>query len=542
MTSPKYARFRSPAYFCRRWSAVLLLVASLVIGTEVAHGSTRETRSKPAPLLGDGPNEAKFKAVESSVIKVFSSVRYPDVYKPWTKQAPMEVVGSGAVIEGKRILCNAHLVLYASEVQVQADQAADRISATVEAMAPAIDLAVLKLDDEAFFESHPPLRRAKTLPAIKDDVVVYGYPKGGTSLSVTKGIVSRIEYYPPFSGLWVQIDAAVNPGNSGGPVMVGDEMIGLIVSRLRGSDNIGYIIPAEEIDLYLQDIADGRYDGKPAMLGDIQTLENPALRSFLELGQAVEGVVVHHPGCNSVNYPLKKWDVITRIGDTPIDNQGMVELTDANLRVRFRYLVPKLAKNGKVLLTVFRAGKEHRVEVPVVSKRSLLIPSLEGAYPSYFVFGPLVFSSATIEFVAGLSKNESSHNFIDMLSARASLLVRRMGDMPAFEGEQLVVVASPFFPSKIARGYDNPFARVVKAINGVPVKNLAHLVQLLRDSQDEFITIDFDIRGSETLVFPRRQMVAATDAILTDNGVLLQGSPDTLAIWKAKTSHVAFHE
>jgi len=85
--------------------------------------------------------------IENSVVKIFSTVRYPDLYKPWTKQSPEEQTGSGVVIEGKRILTNAHVVNYASQVQIQANQAGDKISATVEYIAPGIDLAVLKLDD-----------------------------------------------------------------------------------------------------------------------------------------------------------------------------------------------------------------------------------------------------------------------------------------------------------------------------------------------------------------------------------------------------------
>ncbi len=57
----------------------------------------------------------------------------------------------------------------------------------------------------------------------------------------------------------VQVDAAINPGNSGGPAIVDGKMVGLIFSKLgRGADNIGYIIPGEEIDLFLKDIADGQ--------------------------------------------------------------------------------------------------------------------------------------------------------------------------------------------------------------------------------------------------------------------------------------------
>jgi len=506
----------------------LLLVASLAVPSvavcavtaDADAAKTNATTATPAPV------ETKADTVANSVVKVFSTVRYPDLYKPWTKEAPSEVTGSGVVIEGKRILTCAHVVLYASQVQIQANQAGDKISAKVEAIAPGIDLAVLKPDDETFFDSHPPLSRAKVLPEIRDMVMAYGYPEGGTSLSITKGIVSRIEfesYNYPVSGLRIQIDAAINPGNSGGPAVVGDKMIGLAFSRLGSADNIGYIIPNEEIELFLQDIADGHYDGKPAMFDDLQTLENPALRAFLKLDKSVEGMVVHKPDNTDPAYPLKEWDVITKIGDTPVDDQGMIKL-GANLRVRFQYLVQKITQNGKVPLTVVRAGKETQVELPVSPKHPMVMPDLAGAYPSYFAYGPLVFSSATEQFIS-LTRGNRAARWIGWLGAMGSPLVKRMGDKPAFAGEELVVVPSPFFPHKLAKGYSDPFCQVVKTINGIPIKNLNHLVEVLRDAKSQFITVEFNSRDGETLVFPRADMLAATDEILTDNGVRSQGSP-----------------
>jgi S1-C subfamily serine protease len=487
---------------------------------------------RPALAVDTKPN-----AVENSVVQVFSSVRYPDLAKPWTKRSPAEMTASGVVIEGKRILCNAHAVLYASQVQVQGNQAGDKISASAEAVAPGIDLAVLKLEDEAFFDTHPPLPRAQTLPEIRDVVMAYGYPDGGSSLSTTKGIVSRIEfahYNSAVWGLWIQIDAAINPGNSGGPAMVGEKMIGLTFSRLGGSDNIGFIIPNEEIDLFLQDIADGRYDGKPTMLDENQTLENPALRAFLRLEKSAEGMVVHEPNGHEPDYPLKKWDLITRIGDAALDNQGRIKLADSNLRINFRYLIQKIAKHGKVPLTVVRSGKALQIELPVPSAYPLVIPSLEGADPSYFIYGPMAFSSASVELVGDLPRSEPGARMLGMLIASGSPLMRRFGDKPAFAGERLVFVSSPFFPSKLVQGYDNPAARVVKTVNDVAIKNLGHLVEVLRDCRKEFIAIEFDVRGGEALVFRRDEMLAATDDILTDNGVRSRGSADMLAIWNAK--------
>jgi S1-C subfamily serine protease len=477
-------------------------------------------------------------ALENSVVKIFSTMRYPDPYKPWTKQAPSEATASGVVIEGKRILTNAHAVLYASQVQVQANAAGDKVSATVLAVAPGIDLAVLQLDDPSFFDTHPAVARANKLPQIKDAVLAYGFPMGGSSLSITKGIVSRIEFAPynyPVSGLRIQIDAAINSGNSGGPAIAGDKMIGLAFSRLVGGDaqNIGYIIPNEEVELFLKAIANGHYDGKPNMYDDLQTLENPALREFLKLDKGVEGMVVHRPDKTDAAYPLKEWDVITRVGDTPIDNQGMVKI-DKDLRVNFAYMIQRVTKDGKLPLTVIRAGKPLKIELPVSPDRPTLAPDLRGEYPPYFVYGPIVFSRATRQF---LSLFENNANFLRGLAFVKSPLVTRAFDPPSPEIEELVIVSSPFFPHKLANGYGNPTGAVVYSVNGTPVKSLKHLVALLRDLKDPFVTFEFGGKGGEALVFSRPAIMAATDDILTDNGVRAQGSADMMTVWQAKAAN-----
>ena len=494
-----------------------------------------------ALLIGAAPDAAartteaaQPPALENSVVKIFSTMRYPDPFKPWTKQAPSEATASGVVIEGKRILTNAHAVLYASQVQVQANAAGDKVSATILAIAPGIDLAVLQLDDPGFFDTHPPVARASKLPQIKDPVLAYGFPTGGSSLSITKGIVSRIEfaqYNYPVSGLRIQIDAAINPGNSGGPAIAGDRMIGLAFSRLGGdSQNIGYIIPNEEVDLFLKDIAGGHYVGKAAMYDDLQTLENPALREYLKLDKSVEGMVVHRPDKSDAAYPLKEWDVITRIGDTPIDNQGMVKL-DKDLRVNFAYMIQRLAKDDKLPLTVVRAGKPLKIELPVSAQRPTLAPDLHGEYPSYFVYGPMVFSRATRQF---LSLFENNANLLRVLGFVKSPLITRAFDTPTQDLEELVIISSPFFPHKLANGYSNPTGAVVSSVNGTAIKSLAHLVAVLRDLKDPFVTIEFGSKAGEALVFSRTAIAAATDDILTDNGVRAQGSPDMMAVWQPK--------
>jgi S1-C subfamily serine protease len=489
----------------------------------IAHASGAGAAPKPAAE----PNPAIAHEAESAVVKVFSNIRRPDVARPWSKAAPLEAFGSGVVIEGKRILTNAHVIGYASQVQVQGNQSGDKIGASVVAMDPGIDLAILKLEDESFFEHRPALPRASVLPQIKDPVLAYGFPTGGTTLSITRGIVSRIEFVPyglSTSGLRIQIDAAINPGNSGGPAISDNRMIGLAFSHLANSENISYIIPNEEIELFLKGIAGGHYDGKPGMYDDLQTLENPALRGFLKLGPAVRGMVVHRPDDSSPGYPLRQWDVITHIGTEPIDDEGMVAIRN-NLRVGFAYLIQHIARDGTVPLTIVREGQTQQIKLPVPTRRPLLIDALQGQYPSYFIFGPIVFERASIESLQLIRARQG---------AIGNPLIARFGDRPDAEREELVIMPSPLFPHALSKGYSDPTGCVLKSVNGTHVRSLAHLVALLRDLKDEFLTLDFENRASEAMVFPRAQLLASTEAILSDNGVRAQGSPDMMKIWEGK--------
>ena len=132
-------------------------------------------------------------------------------------------------------------------------------------------------------------------------------------------------------------------------------------------------------------------------------------------------------------------------------------------------------------------------------------------------------------------RNREMTGFFAMLTYMGSPLICRIGDKPAFPGERLVVVPCPFFPHRLSKGYGNPAWQILKTVNHQPIKNLAHLVETLRDLKDEFVTFEFNTRTSgESIVFPRAEMVSATENILNDNGVRSQGSADVMTIWNAK--------
>jgi S1-C subfamily serine protease len=508
-----------------------------------------------------------------SVVKVISSVRYPDLLHPWSQPKAVEATGSGVVIGGsrtaivssavwgwagprggvveagfvswvtgappggeKRILTNAHVVRYATRVSVQDRPGGKQIEARVEAIESDVDLAVLTLRDKSFFDKRPPLPRAPKLPATGETVAAYGFPVGGSDLSVTKGVVSRIGYggygYGTTSALVIQVSAAINPGNSGGPAVVNDKMIGVVYSRLQSAEGIGYVIPNEEIDLFLDGIKDGSYPGKPsdATWTHYHRLENQALRDRLGIPESTRGVLAQPGGPPVAGNPLREFDVVTRIGEHQIENDGMVRLPNG-LRIWFLDLIPRLARNGSVPVSVIRQGKPMTLSLPVTTADNRLIKELRGQQPRWFIHGPLVFSPASHDaYSLYLRSNANLWNY------RGSLLSRRT-DLVQKPGEELVVITSLLFDHRIAKGYSSPIGMIVEQVNRQKVKNLAHLVALLRDSKEEYLEFRFAEVGAEVLVFRRTEMEKATEEILEDAGIAptRRGSKDLLDLWNGKT-------
>jgi hypothetical protein len=135
---------------------------------------------------------------------------------------------------------------------------------------------------------------------------------------------------------------------------------------------LGYVIPAEEVRLFLEDIGDETYDGKPNLVGFFQTVENPTLRQRLGLEATDGGLMVRDPIDDAEDYPLKPWDVITHVGGHALDKKGNVRLEDG-LNISFRYLLTDLVKENLLPVTILREGEAQDLQL---RRGSLALPRL----------------------------------------------------------------------------------------------------------------------------------------------------------------------
>jgi hypothetical protein len=134
----------------------------------------------------------------------------------------------------------------------------------------------------------------------------------------------------------------------------------------------------------------------------------------------------------------------------------------------------------------------------------------------------------------GSSKQQGTSSGFGLLSIlySANPLFTRYDDRPAFPGERIVIIAYPMFTHKISKGYDINYTAAVAEVNGVRIRKLQHMVEVIRDATGEFIEFAFHGNETDTIVFKRKEALAATEEILNDNSIRQQCSPDIAPIWK----------
>jgi S1-C subfamily serine protease len=193
----------------------------------------------------------------NSVVRIETAAVQPNYLRPWEMSSQTRMGGSGFVVDGDRILTNYHVVEDAVDIRLSKTGHFKRWSARVAAIGPDVDLATLEVieDADAFFSDLVPITWSDELASLRSRVTVRGYPLGGTGLSVTEGVISRIESKNyrlgptsnmlPGTLLVIQIDAAINGGNSGGPAFdASDRVVGVAFQGIDNAQNIGYLIPA----------------------------------------------------------------------------------------------------------------------------------------------------------------------------------------------------------------------------------------------------------------------------------------------------------
>jgi len=257
------------------------------------------------------------------------------------------------------------------------------------------DLALLTTDDKTFCKNVHPFELGTTPPP-QSPVFVAGFPIGGDELSVTQGVISRIGVqtytHSRLPHLVVQLDAAINPGNSGRPVVYDRQMVGIVFQENKQGVGLGYMIPSEIIQHFLKDVEDGHVDGFSFASFQYVTLDNPATRRYLKMQPEQSGVRIYKVS-KSVGDLLKVDDVLLEIEGMKVAKNGNIRLANGEARV-FTTLIDQKQIGEHVHFKTLRGRKEMQVDYPRKIP-FLCADKLYDRLPDYYITGGFVFTTLT---------------------------------------------------------------------------------------------------------------------------------------------------
>jgi len=412
-----------------------------------------------------------------SIIKIFTTKSKPNYKYPWQTGNIGKYTGSGVIINENKILTAAHVVVGAKLLEIKKENDPKKYIAKIKYISHQADLALIEVEDKSFFDNTEQLELS-TNTKVRDSVTVVGYPLGGKNVSTTTGIVSRIEQqYYSYSAeklLAIQVDAAINGGNSGGAVVNdNNELVGIAMMKRLKAENIAYIVPTVIINTFLKDIKDDIVDGFSKESTFFNSIENDTLKKYYGLKNG-NGVLVSTVG--KYDDKLKLNDIILSIDGNDIANNETISSMYG--RISFSHIYHTKQIGDIVTFDILRDNVNIKVTTTVKRIPSLIEYEFEKS-PRFIIYGGLVFSPITKNYLSTITKLESDH------------IKKKLYAKKKIENyEEAITMVSTIFPHKVNRGYTS-WASVLKSVNGIKIKSFNHLVNIIDSTKDEYTKFEF---------------------------------------------------
>ena len=453
-------------------------------------------------------------SVKKALVKVYTSHQLFDYLSPWQYGQSANSTATGFIIDGERIITNAHAVLNSKFLQVRKEGDSKKYKAVVKFTSEEYDLALVEIEDKSFFNGTVPLKLG-TLPEIQEKLTVYGYPLGGDKLSTTQGIVSRMEHntYTLTNRKFLigQTDAAINSGNSGGPVVSKGKVVGVAFAGLNSADNIGYFIPVNILNNFLEDIKDGKYDGPPLLGVEWLELESPSHRRMLGIEDKTGGILIKKVFKNSpFEGVLQKNDVLMKLDNYPIEYDGTIEFRK-NEKTDFSYVNQQKKYGDNLSYEIIRDKKTKTGQVKLEKKDIKYTVVTEVTIetpPSYMVYGGLLFEPLTSNYMAGV--------------------VEKLGSV--YDKEELykdykqLVVLVRVLPFDVNLGYTDAEHEIIVKVNGEKYKDFKDFAQKVKNVKSGFIIFEND--NGDEIVLDVKEVEEQREALMQNYNISSDMSDD----------------
>lgn len=446
---------------------------------------------------------------EGSVIRVIVTSQSPDYNNPWMTESTDKCEGSGVCLKLENdevvVLTAAHVIAHATFVRVQKSGGKKKYEAKVVSVCHQADLALLKIVDETFEPEVAQLSDAEFCGVgLEDEVLLVGFPIGGITRSVTKGIVSRVEVqrcsHSDVAILAITIDAAMNNGNSGGPVFFDDRVVGIAIQGDDDAQNIGEAVSLIYIRRFLEAYQRGVSTDIPIWGALRQNLDNDAVRAYYFVPEDVHGSLITrtkwgHPETGIVQVG----DVVTNIAGHTVDDNGNVTINDTSHE--FGVVIDMFFIGDTIPLVVWRNGELVELQL-VVGDCAPLVADLEFEKPSrYFMVSGLVFQPLSEDLIETYSRHKAPIDFYHASSR-----------MEPNEDLQELVVLTQILEHSCNAEFAPFDETIIESVNDVPIGSLDHMIELIEACDKPFVC--FTTSRGYKIVLDRSDIEANTQEIM----------------------------
>lgn len=436
------------------------------------------------------------KKSKNAIVQIFSDTLKFNWIEPYVVPSQSESAGSGFFIDEQgHFLTNYHVVGHSLRNQIQvACLGQERLECKVVGVCPERDLALLKLTNSSLEKITKVLGKIEYLQLGDSDkiqrgseVLTMGHPLARKGIKSTSGIVSGWEEINVgdrgFGLSCLEIDAAINPGSSGGPSLNLDgQVIGINFSGIiaDGAQNIGYVLPINELKSAIRDLYDTKLLRKPR-LGALFHHSTPDFAEQMgnpEEGGYFVGEVLKKSLAEKIG--LKKGDMVYEVNGFLIDNHGDTVAPWREDKVSFLNILHRLEVGDKVNMIAYRNGK--RIEFNFELEAEKEASAIRIMYPGY--------EQIDYEVFGGMVVMELSTNHLAIFCAKNPYLIRYGLTSDQNEKKLIITHVQPTSQSDNSRNLIMP-GSILNKINSREVNSIDQLREEIRSSlKKDFITVE----------------------------------------------------
>lgn len=439
-------------------------------------------------------------SAQHAVVQVINYVGKQNVFEPFKNKRDDEIgmgAGTGFFIDEVRgeLITNYHVIEGALrlEIMLPGESVSERFEVEVVGTNPELDIALLRLTKESrkkyetFLETIPGCNGIIQTVTLGDSdllratsqIMALGYP-------LNDGLKRSIGYLNGISQKWgrtyYQIDAVVNPGNSGGCALDNNgTVVGVVVAK-HGNDgeSTNYIIPIN----YVKNLLAGMREFGLLTLDDLgyaaqATTAN--VRALLNAKDTGIRIFQVRPGSPAAAAGMQAGDLLTHVGEYAINDDGQIKAEWLDVKISHREIFNRMSIGDIAELKIWRNNMSYTLPLTIPPSSDNI---LKLVYPP--------FTNLDYRAFAGLVIQPFSRNHAELLGKNISSFeqVLWLAQHSYQPNQQILIVSKLYKRSHAADQKNIREGSLISRVNGLSVHTLADLDAALLATSGEYITIE----------------------------------------------------